>query len=59
MTIANPGFLNTVRITATGFKCERCGAEAAATVGAIMIAYLREVNAFERAHRACAIVDCR
>lgn len=53
MSMTNPTSSNPVRITVEGFKCERCGATANATPGAIMSAYMREVIAFETAHAAC------
>jgi hypothetical protein len=57
MTI--PTFHSPVRITKDGFKCEHCGVKAAASPGAIMSAYMREVITFEDTHKACAVAARR
>lgn len=52
----NMDLQNTVQPALDGFECKCCGAKSAVSPGTIMSAYMRELMAFESAHRACAQV---
>lgn len=45
---------NTVRVNTAAFRCEHCDADAMATLGATVRAFMRELRSFERSHNACA-----